>query len=657
MLIMRDGNPDGLISKSLWDKWVKSGVNVMRRACNGQSALVEFNSIPQKYRDMISAKYGEVTEQATIKPFKDKIIADSKAISFYSDYTLSDGRKLPSDTQREYSINAAVLNAIKETHTNAKEVRSKLGASLNKFWHNAVTAVNNVRAELKHSLPSTSVTLSRKYSKYLSEGYAGLISGKYCNDNSRKVNDKIENLIMSLYTMPNKPFASTVHSLYIQFLTGHIQVADRKTGELFNPLDFYENDSPIVIGETTVWNYLNQAQNRSVVDKIRMGSHRYNNVHRPHHHRHAPEFSFSKISMDDRDLPRKCNNGKWVKAYYAYDVTSGCVIGYSHSLFKNEELFLDCMRDLFRLIEREQFGMPMEVEVEHHLVNKFFDDLGVMFPFVRVCNAGNSQEKRAEHFNRAKKYGVEMKTQNGIGRWWSKHEAYTVDRDKKGDEFVEKNQLPYERLVADDVQACKDYNNQLHPKQKKYPGKTRWQVLTENMNPNSPTVSKAIVYRAIGNKTVTSIRRNHYATVLGSKYGIGSFSIMDKLTPGNYTVDAFYLPNEEGLISEVYLYQGELFLCKADKIIAYNESKAEATSIDYENYRRQSSVVSEFDAATKNSKQELAAAVIIESKILNEALETEAEIKEEVVEEPFNPDAITDQYSQENDEQEAIDNL
>ena len=44
--------------------------------------------------------------------------------------------------------------------------------------------------------------------------------------------------------------------------------------------------------------------------------------------------------------------------------------------------------------------MPAQVEVEHHLVNNFADGLmkaGVVFPFVRWCNPGNSQEKRAEH--------------------------------------------------------------------------------------------------------------------------------------------------------------------------------------------------------------------------------------------------------------------
>lgn len=49
----------------------------------------------------------------------------------------------------------------------------------------------------------------------------------------------------------------------------------------------------------------------------------------PHVHRHSPEFSLSKVSFDDRDLPRKLKDTKArPKAYYAYDVASQCVVGW-----------------------------------------------------------------------------------------------------------------------------------------------------------------------------------------------------------------------------------------------------------------------------------------------------------------------------------------
>lgn len=71
-----------------------------------------------------------------------------------------------------------------------------------------------------------------------------------------------------------------------------------------------------------------------------------------------------------------------MKAYYAYDVASGCIVGYAYNRLKTADLFLDCVRNMFQTIERNGWYMPAQVEVEHHLVNNFADGLmkaGVVF--------------------------------------------------------------------------------------------------------------------------------------------------------------------------------------------------------------------------------------------------------------------------------------
>ena len=84
-------------------------------------------------------------------------------------------------------------------------------------------------------------------------------------------------------------------------------------------------------------------------------------------------------------------------------------------------------------------------------------------------------------------YGVEKRTQVGIGRWYAKLEA---NRPKEEKVYDEKNNTykvksyTYDELVADDIRAIGEYNSQLHPNQKKYPGMTRWDVLCARQNPN-----------------------------------------------------------------------------------------------------------------------------------------------------------------------------
>lgn len=639
-IIRSNSNPDGIISKSLWDKWVKTGAQLLQRGGNGRTSLISFDSVPDQYKEIIRVRFGTPAEVAVQNTFLSKITPDPTAVTFYTNYKLADGRSLEAKYVKEYCDNASVLNAVRDLYTNQTQARRALGGSMKGFWKKAAAALNEIRdmdGGIKHTLPSSHDRLQKKYKEYTDRGFEALISGKFCNDNTVKVTAPLERLLMSLYVMPNKPFGSDVYTMYHAFLSGKLTVVDSNTGEVFSPADFTnEKGELITISEKTVWNHLNKAKNRVVVDAKRNNGFSYNTMHRPHHHRRAPEFSFSKISMDDRDLPRLNNEGGRVKAYYAYDVTSGCVIGKAYSRTKDEELFIECMRDMFRLIERENWGMPLEVEVENHLVSKFFDDLAMMFPFVRICNPGNSQEKHAEHLNRAKKYGVEKKLQNGIGRWWSRHEAYRTDNNKVNDQYVEKV-YTFDSLVADDLAAIKQFNNQLHPKQKKYPGKTRWQVLLENMNPKAPQVSKPVVYKAIGERTVTTIKRNHSLTVQYCEYGLPNPNVIDKLQTGNYGVEAYYLPNADGNIGEVYVYQGERYLCCCERVNEYNTAKAEWTEgVDDVAYTVQAKYVSQFDAKVKQGKKSLSQITILQSEELDAAANLEvAPVQPEILPTPI----------------------
>ena len=470
-------------------------------------------------------------------------------------------------------------------------------------------AVAYFKQEYGHTLPESTLRFRKKVSEFNKLGYVSLVSGKFQNQNSRKVNYKTERLILSLDSLPQRPFNTTVAEMYNQFVCGELDVYDPETGELFDPEDFTDkNGDPVALSETTVANYLNNPKNRALRAKLHSTAWDFNNEYRPHHNRKAPVWAFSKGSLDDRDLPRKMADGNRVKAYYAYDVASGCVIGYAYNRLKTADLFLDCIRNMFQLIDRQGWNCPAEVEVEHHLVSNFADGLiraGVVFPFVRWCNPGNSQEKRAEHFNRAKKYGVEKRTQVGIGRWYARLEANRPKVEKVYDQYnntYKEATYTYEQLVAEDIQAIATYNSQLHPNQKMYPGLTRWQVLCENQNPNLSPVGKALLYRFIGERTRTSIRRNMYCTVRGVKFGLPSPELIARLAPNDYAVEAFYMPDADGNVSEVYLYQDNNFIATCAPIGLYSEAAAEQTEEDAQNYQEQSKYVAQFDAMIRREK-------------------------------------------------------
>ena len=83
-------------------------------------------------------------------------------------------------------------------------------------------------------------------------------------------------------------------------------------------------------------------------------------------------------------------------------------------------------------------------------------------------------------------------------------------------------------------------------------------------------------------RTEKSIRNNDFASVQYEKYAIDNQGAIDWLKPHNYSVEAFYVPELDGTIGEVYLYQGDTFITRATKIERYNEAKIERTDRDEE---------------------------------------------------------------------------
>lgn len=600
-----------VMSRACYDKLVSRGKVEIARPGKGAGnyALVVVDSLPDKYRDMVREVYPEGGAMKLHELFKRCYTIDAEARAFFSLFRFDNGEALKPDKVTEYTINASVIKAIQRLMADTKALRQAQPGGGRVQWDDLAAAVTYFKQEFGHTLPESTLRFRKKVAQFNRDGYACLISGKFQNQNSRKVNYRIERLILSLDSLPARPFNTTVAEMYNSFVCGELNVYDPETGELFDPEEFTDrNGEPIALSETTVANYLNNPKNRALRAKLHDSAWEFNNAYRPHHKRHAPVWAFSKISLDDRDLPRKMADGNRVKAYYAYDVASGCVIGYAYNRLKTADLFIDCVRNMFRLIDRRGWNCPAEVEVEHHLVSNFADGLiraGVVFPFVRWCNPGNSQEKRAEHFNRAKKYGIEKRMQVGIGRWYARLEANRPKVEKVYDEFnntYKEATYTYEQLVADDLRAIAEYNHSLHPNQKLYPGLSRWDVLCRFQNPTLQPVDKALLYRFIGEMRRTSIRRSKYCRVNYEDYSLPAPELIERLAPNNYEVQAYYLPDNEGNVPEVYVYQDDRFIAKCALIGAYNEATAEQTEEDRRNYLEQAKYNAQFDAMMRRER-------------------------------------------------------
>ena len=593
----------GIVSQSNYQNWVnRKRIDVVRRGggASGQYALVAVDSLPRDYRAKVDALYPNAKLTHLVCWVRSNYEIDQSAVAFFHSREQA-GLDLPPEKIKEYVVNASVLNCCIRLYERAATAQKMFGGKYN--WDEMAASIKALQMELGHTLPASTLRFREKVNEYKREGYGCLISGKFGNQSARKVDYKTERLILGLAILPNKPFNTTTHDNYISFVCGELEVFDPKTGELMNPDDFIDKKTgePKELSESTICNYLNKPANKVLIEQRLMSWTTFMHEQMPHVHRHGGDFSLSQITMDDVDLTRKLKDTKQrVHAYYAYDVVSQCVVGASYARKKDEGLVVDCFRDMFRLIEKQGWGMPAGIEVENHLMTQYKDGFlqaGVAFPFVHFCAPQNSQEKYAEPLNGAKKRSVIHKNHEGIGRFYGKgkwRQEYRKVSDETNDTWEDKEYFSWDQLVADDRRDSYEWNHQLHPNQKKYPGMTRWDVLCERINPTLQPLDKMTLARYIGERVETSIRRNSTVRVAHEDWWLSDTSILEKLRPNDYQVTAYYMPDEEGKPTEVYIFQGDKYIDQVEKVQTYNRVMAEQTEEDTVNYIEQRKKIAKF---------------------------------------------------------------
>lgn len=601
---MRDLVDGGIMSEPNYKQLAARGrFDVVRRGGGsaGCYALVAVDSLPQRYQDRVKEVYPGGAQARLEGWIKSNYEVDQKATAFFFSKEKC-GVALPPEKAKEYVTNASVLNTCIRLYDRAATAQKLFGGKYD--WTMMAATIEVLRKHFGHTLPASTLRFRKKVNEYKANGYPCLISGKFGNQCARKVDYRTERLILGIAILPNKPWNTNVLELYNSFVTGELDVYDPETGEMFNPDDFTDkNGEPMVLSEATITNYLNKPKNRMLIDKATMSYTAFMHEVMPHMHRHRPEFSLSKVSFDDRDLPRKLKDSRQrPKAYYAYDVASDCCIGYAYNRAKNVDLVVDMFRNMFRLLDRQGWGCPAEVEVENHLMSQWRDSFlraGVMFPFVRFCAPMNSQEKHAEHRNRSKKVSIEHKNHVGIGRFYAKSRQYRTESNKVFDEFnntyEEKEYYTWDELIADDMRDIYEYNHALHPNQKKYKGMTRWDVLVANINHMLHPLDKATIARHVGEKVGTTIRRNSYCRVAGEDWWLSKTEAIELLAPNDYKVEAYYLTDEEGKITDMFIYQGDMYIDRLENIGTFNTARAEQTERDEKIFVEQRKKISRFN--------------------------------------------------------------
>lgn len=634
-------------------------VAIAQRSINGKT-LIWVDSIkrPDRMR-AIEAAFGKA--KPTASDMYDFTI-DTKARDFFAKYTKPDGTPLESKLQTEYTNRASLMETLKNALRTQINSRATGGKKLKMCdWYKAnlqwyITQCTTPDSIVFGTKPYTNVrTLERAFKAYCKEGYTSLLSGKIGNDQTRLVNRRMNNLFLNLWRTQDKPFVHRVWELYNEFLSGVTEIFDKETGEVYNPNETDATGTRIFheVSEATIWNYLKDVVNNTAVYSDRNGNFDYANKLRPKHHRKLGKYSLSKISMDDVALSRKSTRS-WVYKYIAVDVVSGYYFRPAYVVGKpNEQTVYESFRNMF--CELAELGLPMpgELEVEHHLMSNI-PWLGDVFSFTRFCQSPT--EKRAEHNIKSLKWGSAKDMGHTRGRWYAKHEAYRCVRNKVDGDYTEPTEQP-QTIVADDLADIERHNNELHPLQKTFPGMTRRDVLMKCYNPDLQPIEPSYLLQFIGNETETSIRNNDYCAVNNEEFELVDFNALRRLKPNNYSLMAYWLPEADGSVKRVYLYQDGIYVGEAVNRgdTDYNECAIERTDTDRDNMLHQEKRAAKFDKFVKERRAELTkiGRVAAEQSVTIAAVPTDIVLEEH--EQPANYEA--DEFTTDNYAEMAINSL
>lgn len=460
----------GILSKVTYQNLtLRNSLRVVRRACRGTAALVEFDSM----RSDIKAKVIEITgdpHKAHKKTtFKDYLINDLEAVRFFNNYTLDSGEALPQKNIAEYVANAIVLNAIHEVVSFRKARRANLGGRQSQIWETIADIIQDLpKHTYPHSLPNNVRRLKEKYKSYKTEGYSALIHKGFCNKNSEKINDQAKLWVIARWADRVQKVANT-----------------RQLLAEYNAKAKVEGWKELK-EETTLYLFLHSEENQPLWYGHRYGEKRFDEKFMYQHKTALPSMRDSLWYSDGTKLNYYYldANGKvaTISVYEVMDSYSEVLLGYHISPTEDFE----AQYNAYKMAVKTSGHRPYQIG---------FDNQGGH----KKLEAGSFLSKLARLTIKSQPYNGKSKSiESAFGRfqqqflkkdWFFTGQNITAKKDesKANLEFIlanKKNLPTLEDIKKIYEQRRNEWNQAMHPKT----GIARMEMYRNSVNPETPAI-------------------------------------------------------------------------------------------------------------------------------------------------------------------------
>lgn len=175
--------------------------NMNRGGGEGNTALYSYSSLPEKYKQRWVERHGDPEKQMAREMIRSKVKKDEKAEKFFDEYRYDkngEETSLPIEVMAEYTWNASVLNALIGDFNRLSASNNKLTGFRRNIWELVLATSEELRKEYGHTLPGSMGRLKSLISKYKPDNYAVLVSGKYGNKNTLKIDEEAGRYLIAL---------------------------------------------------------------------------------------------------------------------------------------------------------------------------------------------------------------------------------------------------------------------------------------------------------------------------------------------------------------------------------------------------------------------------------------------------------------------------
>lgn len=174
---------------------------VVRGGGEGSVALIDYASLPCKYRKKFEELRGDPAELLKREELRERWQTDAAARAFFEAYRYEkNGVEVSmTDTQiEEHTVNATVLGLLLRAMNGRSALRKSLNATTAGGREAMARHSEQLRTVYGHTLPKSVCQLCRRVSAFRKDGYASVVSGKLGNSNRQKITGEFGRLLVAL---------------------------------------------------------------------------------------------------------------------------------------------------------------------------------------------------------------------------------------------------------------------------------------------------------------------------------------------------------------------------------------------------------------------------------------------------------------------------